>query len=150
MLPGMALGRRRHFGRVEEAEIVDAIRRAEQGNRGEVRVHVEGACKGEPLDRAKQLFASMCMDETSGDTGVLLYVAVKSKRAAVWAGRGIHAAAADGVWQEAVDAIADGYRAGNGAAGVRAAVDKIGDLLREHVPGPDRAGNELPNEVTTS
>jgi uncharacterized membrane protein len=114
--------RKRHFSRDQEAELVDAIRRAEQGNRGEVRVHVEATCKTEPLKRAEELFGSMCMDETSGDTGVLLYVATKSRKAAVWAGRGIHGAAADGVWQAAADAIAEGFR----------------------------AGNELPNKVTTS
>lgn len=142
--------RPRLLSRSEEARLVDAIRRAERDNRGEVRVHVERRCKGDPLERARELFGSMCAGETSGDTGVLLYVAVASRRAAVWAGRGVHATAGPDFWQGAIDAVADGYRAGDGTRGIEAAIDEIGELLRRHLPGADTAGNELPDKVTTS
>jgi uncharacterized membrane protein len=35
-------------------------------------------------------------------------------------------------------------------AGLCAALEQIGEVLREHVPGEDVAGNELPDAVTTS
>ena len=141
---------RRFLTEAQEAEVVAAIGRAERGNRGEVRVHLERRCKGEPIDRVRELFGSMCAGETSGDTGVLLYVAVASRRAAIWAGRGIHAAAEPGFWQQAVEAVAEGYRSGDGARGIELALDEIGALLREHLPGADVAGNELADQVTTS
>jgi uncharacterized membrane protein len=142
--------RGRYLSDAEKERISDAIRRAEQGSAGEIRVHIEKRCKGEALDRARSLFGSMCVGDTTGDTGVLLYVAAGSHKAAVWAGQGVHAAAADGFWQDVIDAVTSGYRDGSGADGIVAAVDRVGELLREHMPGEDAAGNELPDEVSTS
>jgi uncharacterized membrane protein len=61
----------------EEARLVEAIRRAEQGNRGEVLVHVERRCVGgNALARAMALFEKR-VRQTAADTGVILYVAVE-------------------------------------------------------------------------
>src|SRR5262245_20618735 len=58
----------------DDRAIVEEIRRAEQGSRGEVRVHLERRCKAaEPMDRAKEIFGQLGMHETNGATGVLLY-----------------------------------------------------------------------------
>ena len=145
------LGSKRHLGREDEARLVAAIGRAEQGNRGEVRVHLEGRCAGkDALARAAQLFEQLGMRRTAQDTGVLLYVAVEDRKAAVFAGRGIHGAAQAGFWQEVVDSVAAGYRRGEPAQGLVAAVERLGGLLREAVPGEDVAGNELPDAVSGS
>ena len=139
------------FGTAESALLVEAISAAERGNRGEVRVHVEARCpEQDALDRARELFHQLGMDRTRDDTGVLLYVAFEDRRAAVFAGSGIHGAAAKGFWQEVVDEIADGFRGGEPLDGFRAALEAIGSLLRQHASGDDAAGNELPNQVTTS
>jgi len=133
-----------------EAQIVAAIKRAEAGNRGEVRVHVEPRCQGASLARARELFAALGMARTAADTGVLLYVAQRSRKTAIWAGQGIHDAVDSRVWQGLVDDVASRFAAGDGIAGLCAAIDSIGDMLRKHLPGPDEAGDELPNKVTTS
>lgn len=140
----------RYLSDADKDRISRAIRGAEKGSAGEVRVHVENKCKGEALDRARVLFDSMRVSETSGDTGVLLYIAVASHKAAVWAGAGLHAAAEPAFWQEVVDEVTGGYRDGDGAAGIVRAVDKIGELLREHMGSADTMGNEVPDKVTTS
>ena len=90
------------------------------------------------------------MDNTAQGTGVLLYVAVKSRKASVFAGPGIHAAARPGFWQEVIDTLANRSRGGDLKGGLIEAVNIIGDLLRKEVPGTDTAGNELPNKISES
>jgi len=143
--------RRRYLSREDEKAVVMAIGEAEKGNRGEVRVHVEASSPGEdPLNRAAALFGELGMGRTAEGTGVLLYVAVRDRRAAVYAGPGIHGAADKGFWQDTVNAVAGGFAAGEPAHGITLALEKIGTLLRTTVPGDDKSGNELPDEVTQS
>ena len=131
--------------------LAEAITAAEADNRGEVRVHLEKTSPvDDALERAKQVFAGLGMHETQEDTGVLLYVAVEDRKVAVYAGKGIHGAAEEGFWKQVAAAVAEGFRSNDSLAGLCNALDQIGDLLREHAPGKDEAGNELPNKVTTS
>lgn len=135
----------------EEAQIVAGIRAAEHGNRGEVRVHVEESCPGgDALTRCRAVYEALGMRATRDDTGVLVYVAPKDRKVAVFAGSGIFGATTSGFWQEVVEAVADGYRSGDGVGGLVRGLVQIGDLLRTHAPGGDSAGNELPDAVTTS
>ncbi|MFY0572723.1 TPM domain-containing protein [Archangium lansingense] len=132
----------------EEARLVEAIRRAEQGNRGEVLVHVERRCVGgNALARAMSLFEKL-VRQTAADTGVILYVAVEDRKVAVFAGRGVHGAAMPGFWESVVEAVADGFKRGEPESGLEAAVERIGGLLRTVIPGEDVAGNELPDRVS--
>jgi uncharacterized membrane protein len=144
-------GSKRPLTMAQEAALVAAIRDAERGNRGEVRLHVERRCPGgDALKRARQIFHLLGMSGTRDDTAVLLYVALSDRKAAVFAGNGIHGAADEDFWRSVVDVVAQGYKRGAGEASLVIALGRIGDMLRQHVPGEDRAGNELPDEVTTS
>jgi uncharacterized membrane protein len=150
---GAAMGSKTDKLSSDEAReiLAAAIRAAEEGNRGEVRVHLEQTSPVDnALERAKQVFAGLEMHKTQDDTGVLLYVGVDDRKVAVYAGTGIHGAAKEGYWQEVASAVAKGFKESDSLAGLCDALDQIGDLLREHVPGADEAGDELPNKVTTS
>src|SRR3712207_6261186 len=139
----------RLIGKTEEARLLEAIRRAEQGSRGEGIVHVERHCEGgDALARAATLFQTLGMRRTAADTEVLLYVAEKDRKAAVYAGQGIHGAAEPGFWQTVVDAVAAGSRRGELVAGLESALEHLGGLLRSAAPGEDQAGNELPDRVS--
>lgn len=138
------------FTREQAEALVAAIGDAERGNCGEVRVHLEESCPGEPLDRAREIFAGLKMHQTRDDTGVLLYVATRDRKTAVFAGAGIHGQAEPDFWQEVAEAVADGFRRDAPAEGLLTALQRVGEILREHAPGDDEAGNELPNQVTTS
>lgn len=134
----------------DEQRIVRAIANAERDNRGEVRVHIERRCPTkDPLTRAKLLYRAAKLHTTRDDTGVLLYIASRSRCAAVWSGRGIHPRADAAFWQAVTDAVAQGHRDNAPVDGICNALGKIGELLREHVRGEDTAGNELPDAVTT-
>ncbi len=135
----------------DDARIVEAIGRAEQGSRGEVRVHLERKCTREdPLDRAREVFDMLDMYETEEQTGVLLYVSLEPRVCCVFAGQGIHGAAKPGFWDGVIDRVASGFGGGEAARGLLEALDEIGKLLREACPGEDVHGNELPNTITTS
>ncbi len=130
--------------------LVAAIAAAEVGHRAELRVHIEAICDGDAQLRARQIFGDLKMHETAEDTGVLLYLSPESKKVAVFAGKGVHQAAGEALWQEAVSRVAQGFRDGDGLAGLEAGIGIIGDAMRRCAPGEDTAGDELPNEVTTS
>jgi uncharacterized membrane protein len=145
----MGLLSRRPFTKAEEARLVAAIGRAEANNRGEVRVHVDPRKqKQAPLDRAAVLFRALGMGTTRADTAVLLYVALADRKTAVYAGKGIHGAAEPGFWQSVTDAVGAGAAKGDLTGGLEAALDLVGAVLREHAPGDDEAGNELPDAVS--
>ncbi len=140
------------FDRMAREELTAAIAAAELGHRGELRVHLERRIpKGKtPSDRAQELYESFGMDRTAEDTAVLLYLAFDLGRCAVHAGSGVKDAAAAGFWRSVAEEIDRGFSIGEPLAGLCAAVEQVGDLLRKHVPGEDVAGNELPDAVTTS
>ncbi len=146
----MAFLSRKTFSKDEEQLLVEAIKDAERGNRGEVCVHIETHCKADALERAAEMFHQLGMAETEESTGVLLYVASKSRKAAVFAGSGIHPAAEESFWAGVVEGVTVGFAKRAPLDGLTSALEKIGALLRDSVPGEDKAGNELPDRVTQS
>lgn len=134
----------------DEARVVDAIRAAEAGNRGEVRVHVERRCGDSALGAARRWFFELDMHRTAADTGVLIYVAHADRQAAVFAGGALHAEVAPAEWQAVIDAVIAGYRAGRPADGLCDGLARVGDILRAALPGEDIAGNELPDAISTA
>ena len=142
-------GSKRRLSKADASKVRDAIGRAEKGHRGEIRVHIEHRYPGDgPLTRARDLFFRLGMAMTAQGTGVLLYVAEKDHKAAVFAGPGVYGASEPGFWKDVSRLVADGYKRGAKAEGIVAAVTKIGELLATAAPGDDTHGNELPNEVT--
>lgn len=140
-----------YLDKEQEQAVVKAIGQAEEGNRGEVQVHLEAQTGGkDALERAREVFHTLGMDRTRDGTGVLLYVATADHKVAVFAGPGIHGAGKEGFWQEVTDTVAARFSADDPVGGLVGALEKIGALLREAAPGEDDAGNELPNRVTTS
>jgi uncharacterized membrane protein len=139
---------RRWLTEAEEARVVEALHAAERGNSGEVRVHLAEACPGDALLRAKSAFETLGMRATRADTGVLLFVAPKARKVAVYAGKGVYGGDAPRTWQRVVDVVAIAARKGNLAVGIATALELIGDILRKAMPSADEAGNELPDEVT--
>lgn len=142
---------RRYITRAEERRVVDAITAAERGHRGEIRVHLEARYPGDgPVARAAELFDELGMGATADGTGVLLYVAVDDRLAAVYAGPGVYGAAEPGFWRDVIHAVTDGFARGDRAGGLVAALERVGALLREAAPGEDTGGNELPDAVSQS
>jgi len=133
-----------------KARLTTAIGAAEHGHGGEIRVHIETRYSGDgPRLRARELFKALGMEATAEGTGVLLYLALDDRKIAVHAGPGVPVPPLN-TWQDLADLVADGFRQGDGIGGLERALHRLGEVLRELLPGEEVSSNELPNEVTTS
>ena len=74
----------------EELEIIEAIRVSEKSTSGEIRVHIEKETLLEAMDRATEVFNTLEMHQTKEANGVLIYVAVNSKKFAICGDKGIN------------------------------------------------------------
>lgn len=78
------------FTNEEETRITAAIRAAEKGTSGEIRLFVEDFCERDhPIERAEELFQLFGMFNTKAQNGVLIYLAEKSRQFAIWGDSGI-------------------------------------------------------------
>ncbi|MGE5599315.1 MAG: TPM domain-containing protein [Bacteroidota bacterium] len=136
------------FSRWEKRRITDAIAAAEGRTSGEIRVHVESACGGDPVRRAQQVFAALGMDRTAARNGVLIYLAVEERRFAIIGDEGIDRVVPPGFWQETKDAMADHFRAGRFAEGVVHGVSSAGEHLARYFPREADDANELTDEIS--
>ena len=137
------------FSNEENDKIVAAIRNAEKCTSGEVRVFVESRCRFiDPLDRAKEIFSELKMENTEDRNAVLLYIALKDRQLAVYADSGIHKKVGTQFWEEAVNSILLHFDKENYANGIVHCVTEIGHALEENFPyNNDTDKNELPDEI---
>jgi len=137
------------FSKEENEKIVQSIRDAEECTSGEVRIFVESKCKFiDPLDRAMEIFAELKMENTEDRNAVLLYVALKDRRLAVYADKGIHEKVGDQFWQEVVKTILAHFNKENYADGISLCIKEIGEALQQNFPyNKDTDKNELPDEI---
>ncbi|MEO9209826.1 MAG: TPM domain-containing protein [Ginsengibacter sp.] len=137
------------FSKEENDAIVRSIQDAEKQTSGEVRVFIESRCKYvDPLDRAKEIFASLKMEETELHNGVLFYLAIKDKQLAIFADSGIHKATGDMHWKNVVQQILSIFSKESVVAGISTSIAKIGEALKTHFPYDKEVDrNELPDEI---
>ena len=58
-------------------QVVEHIKAAELKTTGEVRVFVEARCAYvDPMDRAKEIFSQLAMDQTERRNAVIIYMAI--------------------------------------------------------------------------
>jgi uncharacterized membrane protein len=145
-----SLFKKKPFFSPEDNEIVvESIRVAERHTTGEIRVFVESRCRFvDPLDRAREIFLNLKMNETEHRNGVLFYVALKDRQLAVFADKGIHEAVGEQYWQEVVRHIIVFFDKDNHALGIKECVLKIGEALQSYFPYDATTDkNELPDEI---
>jgi uncharacterized membrane protein len=133
----------------DKQQLVEAIQLAEQNTSGEIRVYVESKLgKGDALSRATELFFKNKMNETKDRNGVLLYVAVKDKKIAIYADQAIYERMGIEFWYSQVQEMTAHFKSMNYVTGITTVVKDIGNALRAHFPY-DRATdtNELSDEI---
>jgi putative membrane protein len=99
-------------------------------------------------DAAMQQFIAKGLHLTAGRTGVLLFVALADHRAEVIADQGIYDAAPHQVWDEVIALLIGGIKRGAVGDGFVAAIERVGQILSEHVPPVGDNPNEHPDELT--
>ncbi len=142
----------RRFGPALSAEIGAAVELAEAGQRGEIRLVVEGPLSfsrlwrgQEARQRAAELFGRLGVWDTEENSGVLIYVQLVDRRVEILADRGIAARVAQSEWDAICRSMEAAFRDGNYRAGALAAIHRASELLTLHFPVSGRNPNELPD-----
>lgn len=136
------------IGKEGSAKIVDAIKEAELNTSGEVRVHIESNCKGDPIDRAVYLFKYLKMYNTEARNGVLFYVAVKSKKIAVIGDDGINSVVPSDFWNSIICQMESDFKNGRQIDGLVTAIKSTGESLKKYFPYKSNDVNEQPDEIS--
>ena len=139
----------------EEAEIIEAIRLAEQNTSGEIRVHLEATStpansktKIDVLDRAAEVFDILHMGNTKLSNGVLIYVAVEDRELVIMGDKGINDLVATDFWESTKDAIISKFINAEMALGLVDGILKAGQQLKKHFPYKKGDSNELSDEIS--
>ena len=132
----------------QQNAVVEAVRLAEKGTSGEIRIHIDSVCEGDPVKRAEHLFFDLGMNRTELHNGVLIYIAYESKVVAVIGDKGINDLVPSDFWKDVVDAMVAHFHAGHFVEGLAEAVAMTGEKLRCFFPYQDDDVNELPDEIS--
>ncbi|NCI51290.1 TPM domain-containing protein [Sediminibacterium roseum] len=140
--------KKEYFTAEQQEQVVNAIRQAETATSGEVRIYIETKCKtAVPLERAMAVFQSLKMDQTRDRNAVLLYIAMGSRKLAVYGDEGIHKIVGQNYWDGTIAQLAMHFKNGNMTAGIVEALTDIGQKLQKHFPYLEGDKNELPDEM---
>ena len=132
----------------EQAQIVDAIKQAENKTSGEIRVHLENSCKGDALDRAANLFAKLDMHKAALRNGVLIYLSIDDHKFCIIGDAGITEKVAENFWKDITDSAIALFKEGKFTEGLITAITMSGDALKADFPVADDDVNELPDEIS--
>ncbi len=128
--------------------LVSAIKSAEKNTSGEIRVHLEQVCKGDPYMRAAYVFSKLGMFRTADRNGVLIYLALKSRKFAIVGDSGINARVGAGFWNDVKDGMEADFQAGNFTGGMTKAVLAVGEKLKAFFPYRKDDVNELSDDIS--
>ncbi len=132
----------------DEAEIIEAIRTAEQNTSGEIRIHIEESSNIAIQERALEVFHFLKMNNAKLQNGVLIYVATEDKSFAIYGDKGINDLVATNFWDSTKDVMQKHFKLGNFKQGLKDGVLKAGEQLEKHFPWLKGDTDELSNEIS--
>jgi len=130
--------------------IQEAITQAELKTSGEIRVHIDKACDGDPVKRAIEVFEELKMHETELRNGVLIFIAFSNHKLAIIGDKGINELVPSNFWDSTRDVMIQLFKEGQFTAGISAAVKEAGIQLAEYFPLQEGDVNELSNKISTN
>jgi uncharacterized membrane protein len=136
------------FSKEEMEDIQQAITWAELDTSGEIRVHIEDTCVGDPMERAREIFFKLGMESTELRNGLLFYLATESRKFAILTDEGIRAQITNGFWDVINQKMLNLFREGRFTEGLCEGITFAGEQLRKLFPRRKKDKNELPDEVT--
>lgn len=128
--------------------VVAAIALAEKETSGEIRIHMENYCRGNALERAVTLFGRLGMHNTIAHNGVIIYIAIKDRKVAIYGDKGIHEQVRDDFWQAEIQTILTHFKDKNYKDGLIKVVEDVGEKLQQFFPYHADDSNELSNEIS--
>ncbi len=136
------------FTKEQQAQILTAVKEAEEATSGEIRVHIETSFKGDVLDRAAWVFRKLGMHKTALRNGVLIYLSVEDRKFAVIGDAGIHAKVPEGFWTRISELMQKNFKEGKFTEGLSEGIILAGEQLKTHFPHQKDDVNELPDEIS--
>jgi uncharacterized membrane protein len=136
------------MSRAEKKRLVKAIKEVESKTSGEVRVYIEGASPtSEPMERCVELFQHLNMHKTALHNAVLIYIATKDRKYAIFGDQGIYEKAGADYWQQKASVLVEHLRKGEYADGIEKCILGIGASLAQFYPPVIGNKNELPDDI---
>ena len=132
----------------QQMTVVNAVRLAEKGTSGEIRIHIDGRCNGNPVKRAEDVFGKLGMHRTELRNGVLIYLACNSKVFAIVGDKGINDIVPEGFWTDITEMMGNEFRNGRFAEGLEKAAVMVGEKLKEYFPYQTDDVNEQPDDIS--
>ena len=132
----------------QQMTVVNAVRLAEKGTSGEIRIHIDGRCNGDPVKRAEEVFGQLGMHRTELRNGVLIYLACNSKVFAIVGDKGINDIVPEGFWTDITEMMGNEFRNGRFAEGLEKAAVMVGEKLKEYFPYQTDDVNEQPDDIS--
>lgn len=136
------------FSEEEKKQITNAIASAELNTSGEIRLHVEGRCKIDVLDRAAYVFGKLNMHETVQRNGVLFYLAVYDRKFAILGDAGINKLVPANFWDEIKETMLTFFKEGRFADGLSKGILMAGEQLKVNFPYQNDDVNELSDDIS--
>jgi uncharacterized membrane protein len=136
------------FSTEEKKQITDAIAEAEKNTSGEIRLHMEGHCKIDVLDRAAYIFEKLGMKETAQRNGVLFYLAVHDHKFAILGDAGINHVVPVNFWDEIKETMLTFFKEGKFTEGLSKGILMAGEQLKANFPYQSGDVNELSDEIS--
>lgn len=132
--------------------ISSVIKNMEQKTSGEIAISIKEKrdfLKARtPLEElAKAEFTRLGMHHTAAQTGILIYIILKSRELYILADKAIHGKTKDGIWEEIKNSLLARIKKGEACEGLLEAVREVGALYEKHLPPPEKNVNELSNRV---
>ncbi|MEA3503665.1 MAG: TPM domain-containing protein [Bacteroidota bacterium] len=136
------------FNTEEEQKIKQSIMNAELDTSGEIRIHLDNNCPGDPRDQAAYIFDKLKMQNTEHRNGVLIYLAVKNRKFAVIGDHGINSIVPDNFWDGVKYTMLDHFRKNEFVDGLSKAITLTGQQLQKHFPYKHDDINELSDDIS--
>lgn len=136
------------FSDEQKQQIRAAVERLELKTTGEIRLHMEGNCKGDAYERALQVFHRLHMHKTKHRNAVLFYLAVNHKKFAIVGDEGIHKSVPENFWTTVKDHVIEQFKQGKFTEGICEGIDMTGEILQKHFPKNANDKNQLSDEIS--
>ncbi len=142
---------KKHFLDAHQLKKIEkVISDSEKLSSGEIRVYLEPACKihTDPLVSAQHHFNKLEMWKTAERNAILIYIAYKTKKIAIFADQGIHEKMGDEFWNKNVQTIIQHFKNKNFLDGLTEMIIECSTALATHFPYNELTDkNELSNEI---
>jgi len=136
------------FSEAEQQAIVQSIKDAEKDTSGEIRVHLDKTCSGDPYKRAIKVFEKLGMHKTAQRNGVLFYLSTEDHKLAIIGDKGINEKVPADFWNAILEETIHSFKQGKMTEGLSSGIAKAGQQLSAFFPYQKNDHNELSNDIS--